>query len=178
MTHTISESSYDVYVASINCFETILDFIQHCTHQPFDKILSKVRAIFGIILTKCADTNKRIGEKSLQVVLVWCSNLHDAMNSLSKRMAHHMVKTGFDKACPSLTYDNEAIDLILYLINEDQIERSSPSQSQQNLMYTVGRLTCLNALLRRLSDHFNRAQQAPDYPRMMRYKIISIASLS
>ena len=167
MTHIISQSSYDVYVASINCFETILDFIQHCTHQPFDKIISKVKPIFEIILTKCTDINERIGERSLQIVLVWCSNVHDAMNSLSKRMARHMVETGFDIACPSLTYDNEAIDLILYLINEDQKEQSSPSQSQQNVMYTVGRLTCLNALLRRLSDHFNRAQQAPDYPRMM-----------
>ena len=167
VTHIIRESSYDVYVASIICFETILDFIQHYTHQPFDKILSKVRSIFGIILTKCADTNKRIGEKSLQVLLVWCSNVHDAMNSLSKRMTRHMVETGFDITCPSLTYDNEAIDLILYLINEDQKEHSSSSQFPQNAMYTVGRLTCLNALLRRLSDHFKRSQQAPDYPRMM-----------
>ena len=167
MTHVIRESNYDLYVASINCFETILDFIQHCTHQPFDKILSKVKPIFEIILTKCADSNKRIGERSLQIVLVWCTNVHDAMNSLSKRMARHMVETGFDITCPSLTYDNEAIDLILYLINDDQKQQSSPSQSQQNVMYTVGKLTCLNALLRRLSDHFNRAQQAPDYPRMM-----------
>ena len=167
MTHTISESSYDVYVASINCFETILDFIQHCTHQPFDKILSKVKPIFGTILTNCANSNKRIGERSLQIVLYWCSNVHNAMNSLSKRMPRHMVETGFDIACPSLTYDNEAIDLILYLINEDQAEKSSPRYCHQNAIYTVGRLTCLNGLLRGLSDHFKRAEQAPDYPRMM-----------
>ena len=124
LSHIIKESSHNVYVDSINCFESILDFIQHCTHQPFDKILPLVKPIFETIFTRCAETNNTIREKSLQAVLVWCTNVHNAMNSLSKRLTRHMVETGFDEACPSSAYDNEAIDLILYLINEDQKEQS------------------------------------------------------
>ena len=167
LSHMIRTSNYNVFVASINCFDTILDFIQHCADQPFDKIFPWVKPILEIILTKCADDNKKIGEKSLEVLLFWCSNLQDRMNSLSQRMARHMVRNGFDIACPSLTYDNEAIDLILYIINEDQKGEPSSKQCQHNNRYTFGRLACLNALLRRLSDHFKRAQQAPDYPRIM-----------
>ena len=166
----VEDERYDVYMASITCFENILNVIQEHNEFSFRKIIPYIKPIFQAILSKCGDSNERIAETSRATMLKWCSNEIEAMNGLSKRMMGCSSICGgrnkdVNHDCSDLTYDYEAIDMILHFINED--EQGPPSDQDNNIRYTVGRLMCLNVLLKIYSAKFISAQRGQTHQRLM-----------
>lgn len=167
----VDDKSYNVYLACINCFENLLNFIQHDIKElSFSTVAPYIKPIFQTILLKCGDSNKRIAERSRGTILHWCSNGLEAMNQLSKQMNRYPESTETanntetdQKDCSinsysiSFQYDYETIDLILHFINEEL--QDLPLTDERNIKYTIGRLSCLNFLLKTLPTYFLTAQQ-------------------